>query len=155
MAMAARDLIARLGPDGGLRCRTGIVLVPPADLPSIADFGARHGMDTIAYAEAILREMSSESQFASLSVDAESERLRRIADNPSGSPVLLIAQFDVALARLRTMDRDRLWQTVLTYLTQTRHGLLLAMPSTAHRLLPGEKVREELLTSGRITPSHD
>lgn len=150
MRMPLRELIVRLRPDGGLRCRTGLLLVPPDELDELPQWGARFGLDTIAYGERLLEELPAESRFVHITAESESERLRRIADAVNGTPVLLIAQLDLAIARLGTEERRTLWQNLLARLTQTRHGLLLAMPQNAHRLLPEETVLENLRETGRI-----
>lgn len=144
------DLITSLKPEGGLRCRTGIMLAPIHVLENLPNFGARHGLDTIDYADMILRELPAQTQFVSLSADSETERLLRIANTDSGSVVLLVAQFDLALARLGALERARLWRTVSQYLSQTQHGVLVAMPTTAYRLLPEESVMEQLQAQGRV-----
>jgi hypothetical protein len=144
------ELVEYLEPSGGLRCRTGILLVAPEEVEDLPNTAARHGIDSVDYARLILKDLPPETQFVGLSAESEEERLRRIADNESGSPVLLITEFDVALAKLGAQARGRLWQTISQYLTQTRHGLILAIPITATRLLPEETVLDQLRNQGRI-----
>lgn len=152
---ALSDLVKSLQPENGLRCRTGLALVSLDVLDDLANTGARHGIDALDYAAIILKELPDQTQFVALSPDSEEERLLRIANAESGSPVLLITQFDVALARLGAQERGRLWQTIFQYLTQTRHGLIFALPASASRLLPDETTVEQLRVKGRIALIED
>lgn len=144
-----RQIITRLKPSSSLRCRTGLLIVPPLELTSVAEWGASFGLDTIYYAQQLLEDLPGQTRFVSLSMDTEAERLHRIANHINGTPVLLISQFDLAVARLGTSERVVLWQHVLTRMTQTAHGLLLVMPPTP-RLLPETRLLEELRNVGRI-----
>ena len=150
MLTLPRDLIENLRPDSSLRCHTGLLLVPTRDLDELPQWGAHFGLDTIAYGEFLLGDLPEQTRFVNLTAESEARRLRAIADALPGSPVLLVSQLDIAVSRLRTEERSALWLNLLTRLTQTRHGLLLAMPEGAHRLLPGQAVLEELRHAGRV-----
>jgi hypothetical protein len=64
--------------------------------------------------------------------------------------VLLVDQFDLALSGLGTMDRQSLWKQIAQRLTQTRHGLIFAIPAEAERLLPSGPLWDEMLASRRV-----
>lgn len=155
MTTPLHDLIHSLQPETGWRCRTGIVLASPSALVDLPNIAARHGIDALDYAELILKELPPQTQFVALTADSEEARLRRIASADAGTSVVLLTQFDVALARLGTQERERLWQTILQYLTQTRRGLLIALPVAATRLLPDDTVLERLRTHGRLVLIED
>ena len=143
-------VIQRLRPNGILRCHTGLLLISLAALNDVENWATRHGLDTIDYTIRALTEIPADSRFVPMTPDSEAARLRRIADADAGSPVLLITQFDLAVARLSAEERPSIWRAVFTELTQTRHGLLIAMPKTARRLLPEEMLLASLRSAGRM-----
>lgn len=148
--MNPAELIANLGSSGRLRCPTGLLLVPQREWETLADWGALRGIDTVLYGEILLRELPEQSRFVSITSESETERLRRIALG-GGSPVLLIDQFDIAVSRLSSEDRENLWQNIFTRLTQISHGLLIAMPEGSDKLLPAHNLMEDLRISGRLS----
>ena len=150
MLTPPRELIENLRPDSSLRCHTGLLLVPAHNLEELPQWGALLGLDIVPYGEFLLGDLPKETRFVNLTAESETRRLRTIADAAPGSPVLLVSQLDIAVSRLRTDERGVFWLNVMTRLTQTRHGLLLAMPEGAHRLLPAETVVEELRRMGRV-----
>ena len=155
MLTLPRDLIERLRPDSSLRCHTGLILVPVRDLDDLPQWAAQGGLDTVAYGEFLLGDLPENTRFVNLTAESETRRFRAIADAMAGTPVLLVSQMDIAVSRLGTEERNVLWMNLLTRLTQTRHGLLFAMPEGAHRLLPSESFLEELRHSGRIAAANE
>jgi hypothetical protein len=119
-----------------LRSRTGLLLVPPNQLGDVLEIAARLGVDLVDYAQVILASLPPEAKWAGITLDAEQARLDEIANAPSGNDVVLVAQFDLALARLPIADRGPLWRVLREGFAHRRRALILVMPEGATRLLP-------------------
>jgi hypothetical protein len=119
-----------------LRSRTGLLLVPPNQLGDVLEIAARLGIDLVDYAQVILASLPPEAKRAGISIHAEQARLDEIANASTGTDAVLVAQFDLALARLPREDRGPLWRMLREGFAHRRRALILLMPEGATRLLP-------------------
>jgi len=121
-----------------LRCRTGILLLPPSQLPEALNIAARLGLDAVDYAQRVIRSVPPGAKFVPLTAESEEARMDAVAEDPLGTDVVLVYNFDLAVAKLDTRQRALLWNTLRERLPHCRRALVLAMPLGAHRLLPPE-----------------
>ncbi len=133
-----------------LRSRTGLLLVPPEQLPDAPEIAARLGADTVDYARLILESLPPGAKRLGITADAEQARLDEIAEAPDGADIVLVYQLDLVISRLAMADRGRLWRAMREGFPQRRRALLLAMPAGAEHLLPEGAEWDAWRDGGRI-----
>jgi hypothetical protein len=134
-----------------LRCRTGILLLSPADLAQIAENAARLEVESFDYIKRLTADMPPGS--TKLDIDGNSEilRLQCIANEPHGSDPVIVADIDFALAKMPISDRTSFWNALEDRFPHRNHGILLAIPTTQRVLLPSDEALERWRVGGRLT----
>lgn len=133
--------LIRLLRGPALRCRTGILLLPLADLGREPDLAARLGIGCVDYARALANALPPGAVFVPLSAETEESRLDALASDETGeagggTDCLLVYNLDLALAKLDPAERARLWSNLQSRFPNRRRALLLALPDPATHLLP-------------------
>ena len=145
----ARDMVSLLW-GRSLRSRTGILLLEPHDLSRTREIAVRLGARYVDYAAVVLESLPEGTSFVPLSADAEWRRLDTVDASAGGWGVALVANFDLALARLQPPERDHLWATIRDGMPHRTLAFIFAMPAGAVRLLPPEQQLAEWRNAGRL-----
>ena len=140
--------------EGGLRSRTGILLLAPFHLRAEADLAARLQAAPVDFAAEYLKTLPPDARMAGLDDVRIFECLHTLA-NASGwsRDCLLVYNFDLPLARLMSEARDQLWRDLYAGFAYRRHALLLALPEGSTPLLPSGRALDDWRIEGRIVPA--
>ncbi len=145
------SLLERLR-DPTLHVRTGLWLVPPADLADVPNEAARVGIDLADMRHALLAKLPPNAHFVALDTNRVLELLDQVASHPRAGGCALVWNVDLLLARLPVAGRADVWSFILNGFSHRRSGLLLAMPATAHALLPTTTAIENWRRTARVYP---
>lgn len=135
--MTVNDLIQSLRYSG-LRVRTALWLLPAADLSHLPDKAARLGVDLADVRQPLLKNVAPQQRFLGLGVRECVEALDTLCQDIQATDCIVVANFDLLVARLSYQGRKELWQMVFNGFPYRPRALLLAMPSGAAALLPDE-----------------
>lgn len=149
--MTAIEVIERLRR-GGVRVRTGLWLLPPADLGRLADQAARLGIDLADARWPLLDKVAPNQRFLGLNEQEVVEALDELCRQSQGSDCLLVANFDLLMAGLSYVDRQEVWEALYKGFPHRPRSLLLAMPAGAVELLPTEQQLDYWRQEGRLAP---
>jgi hypothetical protein len=138
-----------------LRCRTGILLVPHNKLGQEANIAARSGVELVDYSQCILASLPAGTAYVDINGASEFARLNRLATKRGGADCLLIANFDLALAKLGWLERQSLWSAIFEKLSNRDKALMIAMPEEAENLLPSADNLDRWKQTGRIAAVPD
>ena len=138
-----------------LRVRTGLWLLPPAELDDAPNEAARAGIDTVDLRHALLAELPLGAAFVALDTNHLLELLDQVASRPHAGACALVYNVDLLLARLPVAQRADVWSFVWDGFDHRRSALLLAMPTTAHALLPTTATLEQWRRADRVYPLSD
>ncbi len=135
----AKHLVALLR-GVSLRNRTGVLLLSPAWLGREADLAARLGISFEDHRGGILSRLSPGQRFLGIGwTDLISGYLDRLACGTStDGGCTLVANVDVTLSSLRSIDRSRFWGT-LREEYRPASSLLLTLPGQFQRLIPEDE----------------
>ena len=126
----ARELVKSLKRQG-FRCRTGVLSLPTATLGEEREIAAALGVECLDYQQRLVSLVSPNSKFLNLSLPRLVEDLDDIANAHTGEICVLVSNFDIALARLRTEECRALWQTLLSDFPNKTRALLFCVPAHA------------------------
>lgn len=111
-----------------LRCRVGVLGVPVRALGAERQLAAALGVELLDYRLRLLATVPEASQFVNLTLAALVEDLDCIANTATGEICVMVSNFDLALARLRTEERTILWRTLLMDFPHKTRALVLCVP---------------------------
>jgi hypothetical protein len=126
----ARELVISLRQQE-LRCRTGVLSVPISALGKEPQIAAALGIEHLDYTRRLNALVPPGSQFLNLSLHRLLEDLDELANARTGETCVLVANFDLAVASLKTVDTHVLWQTLLTDFPHRTRALLFCVPGHA------------------------
>ena len=147
--MTTIDVIETLR-HGSLRVRTGLWLLPAAELARLPDYAARLGLDLADIRQPLLRHVTLDQRFLRLGVREFIEALDAVCLNEQASDCLLVANSDLIVARLNYDERKELWETLYRGFPYRPRAVLLAMPRAAAALLPVAQQLEGWRKEGRL-----
>jgi hypothetical protein len=113
----------------GLRCRTGILAIPPKSLGAEPEIAAALDVELLDYPTHLLSRVSVGQQYLNLTLSRVFEDLDAIANSKSGESCVLVGSFDVAVSKLRTEERSILWRNLLIDFPYRTRALLLSIPA--------------------------
>ena len=125
-----------------LRVRTGLYLLPVPMLTRAPDEAARLGIHAVDSRDWLLKRLPEGTRFSGITVERLLELVDEICREVSESDCLLIYDFDLLVARLKTDERAELWRQLYSGFPHRPRALLIAMPRNAKSMLP----RGDLLT---------
>jgi len=135
----------------GLRCRTGVLALGKEDLGRESEIAAALDVELVDYRTCLLARAPEGSKFLNLSLSSVLEGLDAIANATTGESCVLVADFDIAVAKLGTEDRLVLWRNLFTHFPYRTRALVLCVP--AHRegrfSFPDVEVRQMWQESNR------
>jgi non-ribosomal peptide synthetase component F len=129
------QLTSRLRSRGG-RNLTGILLLESAHFGRETDVAAILSVDAVDYAVILNDGIPVGATYVEIDAATEEQRLNTLAMSMSGSDCLLVYNFDLALARLDSEERARLWTNLHDNFPKKTRALLLSVPRNAAHLLP-------------------
>lgn len=135
--MTVNDVIQTLRYSG-LRVRTALWLLPVADLLQLTDTAARLGVHLADARQPLLDNVVSEQRFLGLGVRECVQALDALCRQEQATDCILVANFDLLVARLPYENRQDLWKTLYDGFPHRPRALLLTMPGDAAALLPHE-----------------
>lgn len=133
-----------------LRIRTGIWLVTNSVLGRESSEAVRLGIDAFDARQPILEGVAEQQRFLGLNSDRVVSTLDRISSSPQGTECLLVYNFDLLLARIRSDERAKVWQEIFLGLPHRLHALLIVMPNEAQHLLPNAEALAAWRSEGRL-----
>jgi|GEM_PF-3429376 len=145
----ARQVVAVLR-GGVLRSRTAILLLAPSVVGREREVAARLQVDAVTYVDLLLSSAPAGARTLGIAVDREERRLDAVASCEQGADVVLVADFDVALARLTSSERERLWSDLYAHFGHRRRALLLGVPQAARDLQPCEAALADWRRGSRV-----
>jgi hypothetical protein len=126
----ARELVRSLKRQES-RCRTGVLSLPTSVLGTESKIAVALDIEFLDYRERLKALVPPHSKYLNLTLTRLVEDLDDIANAKTGEICVLIANFDIAFARLRTEEIRRLWETLLTDFPHKTRALLLCVPAHA------------------------
>jgi hypothetical protein len=134
------ELVAQLNDPNRL-VRTGVVLLPPDQIPSYRTLATRWGASAIDLAEIRLEHAPAGSRYLAISADSVVADLDSIATSTFDRHTVVVANLDLLLARLDERSRSDVWTFLLFSFRRRSTGLLLLMPAEADHLFPPVEVQ--------------
>ncbi len=135
--MTVNDVIQTLR-FSGMRVRTALWLLPIADLFQLTDTAARLGLSLVDTRQPILDNVVPGQRFLGLGVHECVQALDALCQREQATDCVLVANFDLLVARLPYENRQDLWATLYDGFPHRSRALLLTMPRDAAALLPHE-----------------
>ena len=126
----ARELVGSLR-QGVLRCRTGVLSLATPFFGTEAQIAAVLGVEYLDYRVRLQTLIPPDSSFVHLDLPRLIGDVDAIANSNTGETCVLVANFDLALARLATDDVRSLWRVLLTDFPHKTRALLFCVPSHA------------------------
>lgn len=123
-----RQLISTLR-SRSLRSRTGVLGLPQVMFGREAEIAAILGLELMDYRERIIAHAPIESQYVSVTLTGLVEDLSSIANAKTGESCLLISEFDLAVMKLRSNERQILWTTLFSNFPHKTRALVLCVPN--------------------------
>lgn len=124
----------------GNRLKTGLLLLPTAQLAKVDEVAARLLAEVEDIAQMALQAVPTGSRYANLSASRIEEWLNAISQKTTGQRRALVVNLDLLLSGVSEAERADVWRYVLFSMPYRPRVLLVAMPETAEHLLP--KVEE-------------
>jgi hypothetical protein len=121
-----------------LRCPVGLMLFKAEQYESVTEIAARSGATLVDFREAALASVPVGGRYVDFR-PTSLFALLRAAHDASQSRQLIVKNFDLGLARMKTDDRARFWETLVNnFPANSNTALVIAMPDeqTASHLLP-------------------
>lgn len=126
----ARELVLSLRQQE-LRCRTGVLSLATAALGTEPQIAATLGVEYLDYGGRLKALVPADSKFVNLDLPRLVEDLDALANAKTGETCVLVANFDLAVARLKTDEARTLWQALLTDFPHKTRALLFCVPGHA------------------------
>jgi len=147
----ARQLVNLLR-HGGLRSRVGALLLPQAFLVKEETLAARLDVHYLNFANYLLESLSEEASYLTLTIDKLIHHLDTLANTRTERDCVLVANFDLPLARLAHEHRMLLWNRLLLDFPYKRNSLILLLPAVLPHsaLLPEGSLQQEWTASNRL-----
>lgn len=145
----AIDVIETLNSNK-LRIRTALWLLPAGELPNLADKAARLGISLADARQPILNALLPEQHFLHLNPNELVDALDSLCSGNSLTNCLLIANWDLLIAKLSPTDRKEMWDILYQRLPHRPRALLFAMPKEADELLPRPGQLQKWKQDGRL-----
>ena len=150
MPLATPTDVIQLLNSRTLRIHTGIWLVTNSVLGRESSEAVRLGIDAFDARQPILEGVAEQQRFLGLNSDRVVSALDSVARSPQGTECLLVYNFDLLLARIRSDERAKVWQEIFLGLPHRPHALLIVMPNEAQYLLPNAEALAAWRSEGRL-----
>jgi len=148
----ARELVRSLRRKE-LRCRTGVLSLATVALGSESEIAAALGVEHLDYGDRLKALVPADSKFVNLDLSRLVEDLDSLANARTGESCVLVANFDLAVARLKTDEARALWQSLLTDFPYRTRALLFCVPGHAEAsfCFPDSRILALWRESGRFS----
>jgi hypothetical protein len=146
---ALTELVDRLrGPE--LRCRTGIVLLPPEQVGREEELAARLNIEPVDYVRVVEGDLLPGSRFLGVEAGTEEARLDRLAMATGARDCALVYNADLILSKLNQAARSGVWTFLRTSFPNRQRALVIALPAQATLVQPDGEEREGWVRSGLL-----
>jgi hypothetical protein len=126
----ARELVRSLRQHE-LRCRTGILSLATGALGTESQIAAALGIEHLDYVDRLKALVPADSKFVNVNLPRLMEDLDALANAMTGETCVLVANFDLAVAGLKTDEVRALWQALLTDFPHRTRAILFCVPGHA------------------------
>ncbi len=137
---------------GGLRSKVGALLLPQAFLGKEETLATQLDVCYLDLAHYILKSLPEDACYLTLTIDKLIMYLDLLARTSAERDCVLVANFDVPLARLPHEHRMLLWSRLLLDFPYKRNSLILVLPAVLPNsaLLPEGDLQQEWTASKRL-----
>lgn len=135
---------------GGLRVRTAVWCLPPAQLSDLPNKAARLNLGWKDVRQPLLNQLTPNQKFLGLDTAKLITILAQFAQDPQQGDCLLVTHIDLLLARLRYNECSEVWETLYKGFPHYPRALILVMPSQATTVLPSERMLKQWSREGRL-----
>jgi hypothetical protein len=142
--------VIQLMRHGGLRVRTAVWCLPPAQLSDLPNQAARLNLGWKDARQPLLDQLAPTQKFLGLDAAKLINILAEFCQDPQQGDCLLVTNIDLLLARLRYHECVEVWRTLFNGFPHYPRALILVMPQQATTLLPSEKTIENWFREGRL-----
>lgn len=145
------ELVRRLQSEE-FRCRTGILLVPQTHIGREAEIAVRLNVQYEDLTNRLLQTVPPGSGYLNLTLESLFDQLDDIANSSAGMGCVLVAQIDVAVMKLNSHERARLWRDLLTNFPHRRKAMVIGIPGCMDgiRVLQEQSIMEEWVHAERM-----
>lgn len=153
--MTPDDLVAQLNDTNRL-VRTGVVLLPPDQIPTYRALATRWGASAVDLAEVCRERAPVGSRYLGISADSIVADLDSIAIGTYDRNTVVVANIDLLLSRLDERSRANVWAFLLSSFRRRSTGFLFLLPREADHLFPAidAQLWEEAGRLCRISATH-
>ena len=144
-----RELIAFLRRHT-LRTRVGVWCMPLSYIGQEHDVAALLNLEAVDVRQPVLDALPVGTRYVNLTFEKVLEALDSIASRAGQTDCAFVYNLDLLLAGLTRDDRQRVWESLGDGLPYRTRALLLAMPETASRMLPPDRLYEAWRLNGRL-----
>jgi hypothetical protein len=152
----AKELVELLR-HGGLRCRTGALLLPKSQLGQESTIASRLGVQYIDFVPFLLKTLSVEATYVDITAVKLLNWLDDISATASERDCVLVANFDVPFSKIAHEDRSLFWKRFLIDFPHKKRGVIVSLPgvNSHSALLPEADTRCEWLAAKRLITQAD
>ncbi len=140
--MTEWELVSIIRDRGRLRCRTGVLLIPEAELGRERELAARLNIDCVDMAEHVNNSLPEETEFVPPGAAYVLRWLRDIANAESGGDCVLVSNVDLLLARLEEQQRETVWRQLCNNFPNYRRGIIITLPAKGVSLLMSRETQD-------------
>ena len=146
---SANEVVRRVRSKS-LDCRTGLFLLPKHLLGCEKSLSVRFDLDAVDYTDWCERYLREGEKYLRFDGDKLLEYLHEACYGDFMMDCLLVYNFDLALAYLPYLERERVWVFLRDHFRKRPRGLILSMPEGASRLLPDPAALEVWTKGNRL-----
>ncbi len=147
----AHNLVQKLKQQE-LRCRTGLLFLPSDNFGKEPQIAAALEVEYCDYKTRLTSHVIPESSYVDITLPWLVEDLQSLANAKTGEICVLVANFDLAAARLTTDEANIFWNAFLVDFPHMTRALLICVPRHAEGsfCIPDSLVRAKWRESGRV-----
>jgi hypothetical protein len=126
--ISPQEMVKAVRSDG-FRCRTGVLGLPQSAFGQEAEIAASLDVELLDFRERMLAAVPTGSRFVHVSVSRVIEDLDGLANASTGESCVLLAGFDLAVAKLPSEEKRLLWHTLFSSFPHKKRSLILCVPN--------------------------
>lgn len=141
-ALSAVEELVTLLRRPTLRTRVGIWRMPLDYAGREPDIAVHLGVEAVDVRRPLMQLLPEGTRYVRLTPEKTLQALDSVACSRGQKDCALVYNMDLLLAGLSVEGRHQVWQRLIDGLPHRERALLIALPETAHLLLPGEPLVE-------------
>jgi hypothetical protein len=111
-----------------LRSRTGVLALSGMALGTEGQIAAVLGVELLDYRDVALSHVLQGSQYLNLTLSRVFDDLDELSNSTRGESCVLLANFDIAVTKLRSGERTDLWRRLFSDFPHRKRALVLCVP---------------------------